>query len=146
MEDGYLTGWKAIANFLDVSVGTAKKYYKNHGMPIQRTPSKRPCCLPEYINEWLVLNKPNGYVYFIQAENNGLIKIGFSQNLKKGFAILRNSSPVKITLLATQSGTIQDEVNYHERFKKYRKHGEWFEPKKIILNCISKIIYAYTLC
>jgi hypothetical protein len=47
-----LTGWKAIANHMGVSVGTAKKWYKLKGLPVCRGPNNVPISFEELIMDW----------------------------------------------------------------------------------------------
>lgn len=144
--DGWLYGWKAIAGHCAVTVKTAIKYYKETGMPVRRGPSNKPIALAYELNRWLVsFDKKkelerDGFIYFIQEDlnDNGLIKIGFSIGFDKRFKDLQRMCPVKLKLIALQKGTIKDEKKLHERFKKHRVHGEWFKPKKIIINYINK--------
>jgi len=51
---GWLTGWKSIAQYIDRSVKTAKKYYKRYGMPVRRGPKDMPIALPYEIDQWLI--------------------------------------------------------------------------------------------
>ena len=53
MKDGYLTGWKPIANILDVHPQTAIRWYKKYNMPVQRTPSKRPMIELKVLKKWI---------------------------------------------------------------------------------------------
>lgn len=48
-----LTGWKSIANYLDVSVKTAKRWYRDYDMPLERTPGGRPTQRREALDSWL---------------------------------------------------------------------------------------------
>lgn len=144
LEQGWLYGWKAIAQRCGVTVKTVKKYYKVAGLPVRRTPTGRPVALYYELDKWLILYDEKkrgeiGFIYFIQSENNDLIKIGFTVDLNRRIKMLQNMSPVKLKLLGSQKGSINDERKLHKRFKKYRSHGEWFEPKKIIINYINKL-------
>lgn len=49
-----LTGWKSIAGFCGVSTQTAKKWYKNKGMPILRGPNNMPISFATLIREWMI--------------------------------------------------------------------------------------------
>jgi len=53
--EGWLTGWKAIAQYIDRSTKTARKYYKDYGMPVRRGPQYMPIALPYELDRWLVL-------------------------------------------------------------------------------------------
>jgi len=141
---GWLYGWKAIASKCGVTVKTVKKYYKIAGLPIRRTPTGKPVALRYELDRWLILYDEKkrgeiGFIYFIQSENKGLIKIGFTGDLSKRIKLLQNMSPVKLKLIASQKGSINDEKKLHQRFKKYRAHGEWFDPKKVLMNYINKL-------
>ena len=52
--DGWLYGWKAIAGHCDITVKTAKIYYKKYGMTVRRGPRNKPIALRAEINEWLI--------------------------------------------------------------------------------------------
>lgn len=65
--------------------------------------------------------------YFIQADS-GMIKIGKSTNPENRFAALKTASPGNLRLLGTIYQDIEREL--HEKFKKFRSHGEWFHPEK----------------
>jgi len=54
MTKGWLSGWKAIANYIDRSVKTAKRYHKFHDMPVRRGPRNMPMALPHELDNWLV--------------------------------------------------------------------------------------------
>jgi hypothetical protein len=64
-------------------------------------------------------------VYFIQAGENGPIKIGRAVDVAKRMARFQTANPKKLALL----GTIPNgdrEREFHERFKHLRTQGEWF--------------------
>ena len=143
MTKGWLSGWKAIANYIDRSVKTAKKYHKRYGMPVRRGPRNMPMALPHELDGWLRVSDGKkeevyGYVYFAEAEN-GLIKIGYSGDLNNRIRNLNGGSPIKIQLLASKPGTKNDEEKLHAKFKKYRKRGEWFEANSKLSDYIKEI-------
>ncbi len=53
MKDGWLTGWKQISAYLDVSVTTVKRYHEDHGLPVHQLPTGTPTALPAEIDTWL---------------------------------------------------------------------------------------------
>lgn len=67
-----------------------------------------------------------GSVYFVQGVYGGPVKIGFASDPLGRLRNLQVCSPVPLTLLATETGTIHLERKYHERFEEWRLHGEWF--------------------
>jgi len=53
--DDWLFGWKDIGNYLGCSYKTAQMYFKNHGLPVKRTPSKcyfKVSAKPSEIDKW----------------------------------------------------------------------------------------------
>lgn len=81
--------------------------------------------------------KKKGYVYFVQGSSGGPIKIGYSVNVAKRLAVL--SYPDELILLAQVQGDKALERRLHRRFKKYRAHGEWFNPAPELLAYIDSL-------
>ena len=68
------------------------------------------------------------YIYFLQGEFTGLIKIGFSSNPKRRLEVLSAGSSEPIRFLAVTRGDQDLENLLHQRFRDARVHGEWFLP------------------
>ncbi len=67
------------------------------------------------------------YVYFIKA-SNGLTKIGCTNNINGRLSSLRISSPLPLELyyfIETEYARAAERY-FHDLYRKYRKHGEWF--------------------
>lgn len=47
------TGWKAIAKMIDVSVRTAKTYYKKLDLPVKHNRAGKPVLLYEDYSTWI---------------------------------------------------------------------------------------------
>ena len=77
----------------------------------------------------------DGFIYFIQSEND-LIKIGWTENIKKRINNLQTNSPFILNMLYFFKGTIEQEGNLHKKFEKYKHHNEWFQTNKEILTYI----------
>lgn len=90
------------------------------------------------VRKWKIdlVEKSACNVYFIQAKNNGLIKIGFTSNLKSRLSDLSSMSPVPLELLAFTDGDYNLERELHTTFSNYRSHGEWFHPSDELMNFI----------
>ncbi len=78
------------------------------------------------------------YVYFVEQEGLGFIKVGVAKNVEKRITKLQTASPVKLKLLTAilvggRNQAFFMEKAIHERLKKYRVEGEWFkcEPERI---------------
>lgn len=54
------------------------------------------------------------------------VKIGVAKNIRKRLSSLQTSAPGPLKLLAVAGGGQPEEYGYHQRFKKERLHGEWF--------------------
>jgi len=67
-----------------------------------------------------------GYIYFLLAEDTGLVKIGFTVDPGRRIRALQTSSPVKLTLLGKVPGDRWREERFHLVFRDLREHGEWF--------------------
>lgn len=88
-------------------------------------------------------NKYPGFVYFIQGENGGAIKIGFSKNPDSRLRELQTSYPDMLKILCLVPGSYKAEKEYHENFKDIRLNGEWFKPTKELLKEIEELKIKY---
>lgn len=68
-------------------------------------------------------------IYFIQEKGlfRNRVKIGYTDNIRSRLRDLQSASPSKLKILLILSGDEQDEYIYHQRFARYRLHGEWFK-------------------
>jgi hypothetical protein len=69
-----------------------------------------------------------GYVYFIQADIGGPVKIGWAKDPAKRCRDLQTGSPHRLVVRAFIPGTIGDEARLHRQFRSSRLEGEWFTP------------------
>jgi hypothetical protein len=84
-----------------------------------------------------------GYVYFIKS--NDRVKIGKSKDVHERMIQLKTSNPYKLELIGVIEGYGEKENELHEKFKKYRLHGEWFSLSKEILDFVqtsTKVIFT----
>jgi hypothetical protein len=80
-------------------------------------------------------------VYFITTEEpDGPIKIGLSFRPERRMAEMQAHSPVKLKLIGHIPGSYPHEDFLHDRFKKYRLHGEWFSGE--ILEDVEKLLQS----
>lgn len=77
-----------------------------------------------------------GKIYFIQAGDNGAIKIGYTDNIEKRLRQLQTGNPYKLKLLKIINGTYELEKSIHKMFVNDRLEGEWFRPSRRLLNYI----------
>lgn len=80
-----------------------------------------------------------GKVYFAQAGDKGLIKIGYSTNHIDRIKTLTTGVPEQINIIAVMRGTQKKEKQLHKQFGHLRRRGEWFEPAPELLRFIDEI-------
>lgn len=80
-----------------------------------------------------------GSIYFVAPTGGGIIKIGFSTDIKLRFAGLLGGSPIPLELLACAPGCTVDEAAVQNRFIEHRSHFEWFHPHPDLLTLIEQI-------
>ena len=67
-------------------------------------------------------------IYFIQAGDNGAVKIGFAKDVKKRFAALQTGNHETLKLLKEIAGEEELEQEIHLLVKNYHVRGEWYAP------------------
>ena len=76
-------------------------------------------------------------VYFAEAEN-GLIKIGYSRNVKKRLLEVQAEFGWDVKLVGKVAGMRKEELKLHKTFGYLRHHREWFLPGACLLEFIDK--------
>jgi hypothetical protein len=85
--------------------------------------------------------RPSELVYFLQAEQLRLIKVGVANDLARRIGNLRTGSPDKLIILGIMrpmdrsATSLEQEI--HSRFWADRHHGEWFDPSAGLLDYIA---------
>lgn len=80
-----------------------------------------------------------GYIYFIQAELNEFIKIGWTDGHPSfRYSSLATASPCPLVTLGVIRGERSLESDIHNLFGHLRSHGEWFRPGEDLLAFIQK--------
>lgn len=87
--------------------------------------------------------KYKGYVYFIQGENGGAIKIGYSKDPESRLKSLQTSYPDILKVLCLIPGTEKIEKKYHKKFENIRLNGEWFKPDETVFQEIETLKAKY---
>lgn len=83
------------------------------------------------------------YTYFIGGDGaDSLVKIGKSFNPEARLRSLQLSSPVQLELIGVVPRDVESEL--HERFKSFRKHGEWFQYEAPIREWVAQNCKSYT--
>lgn len=74
-----------------------------------------------------------GFIYVIQGELGGPIKIGYSQDVAQRVKELQTGYPDDLKVLHMFPGNMDIEAKIHQDLKKYRMRGEWFKPDKYVM-------------
>ena len=77
-------------------------------------------------------------IYFFQSA--GLVKIGWTRNLRSRIEGLAAFSPCSFTLLGFGLGPKTREGYLHKRFAAQHSHGEWFRPSDELRAIIASAI------
>jgi len=67
------------------------------------------------------------YIYFVQPEGGGPIKIGRADDPEKRLRALQTGSPIPLRLCRTVQAPPTWEIRLHYTFAAWRSHGEWFK-------------------
>lgn len=77
------------------------------------------------------------YVYFVQPESGGPIKIGLAKNPQQRLTDLQISHYERLILLCVIEGDRATEQAYHRKFAYCRRLGEWFDPSPDLLALVA---------
>lgn len=89
------------------------------------------------------LNKSNkieekiisGFIYVIKNNNTGFYKIGRTLSIEKRFNKLsKDFGDIELYFYYKADDYILEEKNMHQKYKEYRRYGEWFELNEVLLN------------
>ena len=82
--------------------------------------------------------KEEGFVYYIQEEMDGNIKIGWSNDPLKRLSGHQTSNSRELRMLVYVKGSLEYEREIHRKFQNSKTTGEWFKPDKRLLVHIEK--------
>jgi hypothetical protein len=76
-----------------------------------------------------------GYIYFMQGQNGGPVKIGFTKSVETRIKEIQTGHPDTLVCLDFFPGNMEMESLIHKDLSKYRirPNGEWFKPDPYIL-------------
>ena len=78
-------------------------------------------------------------IYFIQAGNDGPIKIGYAQNSSARRRELQTGNHEELNLITEIPGGKDREDTIHNDLRSYRYRGEWFRATSAVLAYIDKV-------
>lgn len=81
------------------------------------------------------------FVYFIQADESGPIKIGFTSGSPQArLAQLQTGNPAALKLLGAIKGSTAKERELHTSLSEWRLQGEWFQSHPTVLDTIKRVL------
>ncbi len=86
--------------------------------------------------------RTDGFVYFIQAGDDGPIKIGTAVVPEERLRGLQTAHHEELRILAVVAGGPELEAELHERFQHARIRGEWFRRDEALLLLIAEHMRA----
>jgi hypothetical protein len=97
------------------------------------------CNSAGFMHEIDVDLKDSPFIYFIQQDKKGPIKIGFSANPIYRLRELQAGNPFKLKIVGIiNNANTKLEIEMHNKFSHIRLCGEWFEPAKELTGFIKK--------
>lgn len=79
-----------------------------------------------------------GSVYMLVSPENGLVKIGFTAgHPQKRYAEIRSMCGTPLFRWGYFEGEPADENRLHDRFHRYRSHGEWYRLAGKVFDFVS---------
>ena len=91
-----------------------------------------------YLFRWSDV-KITGWIYFIEFQEKGPVKIGYATNVDKRLNNIQSSCPYELNVLCATPGGIECEKILHKVFADSRIRGEWFWPTRIIRMAIRRL-------
>jgi hypothetical protein len=81
-------------------------------------------------------------VYFAQAGEDGLIKIGYSTKIGQRLQALQVEAGRPVRMLGSVPGNTGVEMQWHDYFIDSNDHGEWFRPTAELVGAIREAAAA----
>ncbi len=95
------------------------------------------------VNEYVKKLKVNDFVYFIQGENGGSIRIGYTINPAVTLKSLENGYPDKLKILLVIPGDSSYAIKLQNKFEHLKLKGGWYKPDKEIFDEIINLKTKY---
>ncbi len=95
------------------------------------------------INEYAKRLNVNDFVYFMQGENGGTIRIGYTINPTTTLKSLESGYPDKLKILLVIPGHSADAIRLQRKFDKHKLKGGWYKPDKEIFDEIERLKTEY---
>lgn len=87
------------------------------------------------------IDRKGPVVYVVGEAGSSVVKIGMTKNIRKRLGSIQTHYPRPLEVLWTHHGGIELEEFLHERFRRLRIHGEWFDfGKRHPVEAVSKVV------
>jgi hypothetical protein len=74
----------------------------------------------------------NNYVYFIQCQDTGHVKIGHSNDVLRRLEQLQTGNSGRLVLIGFVPGGSAIEKSYHHAWQYSKVRGEWFDDSRLV--------------
>lgn len=85
------------------------------------------------------ITRGGGFVYFLQPQAGGLIKVGTATDPKQRVRCIAAMSPLPLKVLRLIYGGAKSEHLIHHYYEDERQHGEWFTPSDRLVRWIAAL-------
>lgn len=99
--------------------------------------------IEEKINEFVNNSEMLGFMYFIQGENGGSIRIGYTVNPIFTLKALQKGYPDKLKILLVIPESCEKAIQLQNKFEHLKLKGGWYKPDKEIFDEIEKLKSKY---
>jgi hypothetical protein len=79
--------------------------------------------------EYAYAKRYPGFIYFIQGESGGAVKIGYATDISKRIKTLQTGFPETLIIVKSFPGNMKDEEDIHTEFNGHHLRGEWFNAE-----------------
>lgn len=86
-----------------------------------------------------LLNGDTGFIYFIQCQDTGPVKIGYTKNVKRRRNELQTGNPYELKILLSIDGSELWEKDLHYHFRDLLIRNEWFLPGESLFEFIDDL-------
>lgn len=88
----------------------------------------------------------DGWIYFIEAVGQPLVKIGWSADPVGRLKSLLEQSPTEMRLITGCRGRLGDERRLHLKFHRLRQRSEWFRCEPTLAAHVNEVLQANGAC
>lgn len=92
------------------------------------------------------IDRPPGFVYFIRAGRTANVKIGYATDPYKRVDGMQTGNPHPLYLIGYIPGDMNDEFEWHTRWRAMHVRGEWFQLKQGLRDAINAALLTPGAC